>query len=121
MKALIVEDDASIRRAIIRTLRRMFDGIHICAAESADEAIDYLREAVLDRPFDLIISDWDLLGGQTGGDVLEWIREHASQLEPRFMFLSGNEAIQNQRVRFIEKPCDTATLKAAIEATLHQS
>lgn len=121
MKVLLVEDDTNMRRLLIRLLRRMFDDVHVCVAESVDEAIDYLREAVLDRPFSLIISDWDLLGSRKGGEVLEWIREHASQLEPRFMFLSGNEAIQNQSVRFIEKPCDTAALKAAIEATLYQS
>ncbi len=121
MKVLLVEDDASIRRIVIRVLRRVFDELDPWAAESVDQAVEYLREAVLDRPFDLIICDWDLLGVRKGGEVLEWVREHASHLERRFMFLSGNEAAQALGVKYIEKPCDAVTLLTMIRTVCEQS
>lgn len=120
MKALIIEDDSNIRRVVIRILRRMFDDVDPWAAETVHEAIGYLCEATVDKPFDLIICDWDLLGTPKGGEVLEWIREHASQLERRFMFLSGNEAAQKLGVKYVEKPCDAVTLHAAIRAVCEQ-
>jgi DNA-binding response OmpR family regulator len=116
MKVLIVEDDVPIRRIIIRTLRSMFDVIDPWAAESADEAIDHLRASMLERPFDLVICDWDLRDGQIGKTVLEWIRVHASQLEPRFLFHSSNDAASRQRVPFVEKSSNLVLLRAAIKA-----
>lgn len=121
MKILLIEDDATIRRAVTRLLRRMFDGALIQAAESADEAIDLIKEATLDRPFDLVISDFNLLGGPTGGDVLEWIREHATYLEPRFVFLTDNETAKAMHKNYVEKPCEAATLRTAIETALNEA
>lgn len=117
MKVLLVEDEASIRRVTIRILRKMFDDVDPWVAESADQAIDYLREAVIDRPFDLIICDWDLLGTRTGGDVLEWIREHASQLERRFIFFTANDDALAMRAPWtILKPADVLAIQVTIQA-----
>lgn len=114
MKVLIVEDDASIRKVIISVMRRMFDELDPWAAECVDQAIDFLKTSVLERQFDLVICDWDLLGARKGGEVLEWIREHASHLERRFMFFSGNEQAQACNARWLEKPAEISVLKASI-------
>jgi CheY-like chemotaxis protein len=116
MKILIVEDDVNIRRSLIRLLRRMFDEIDPWATGYADEAVTFLRDAMLDKAFDLVICDWNLAGAQTGGHVLEWIREHASYLEARFLFLSANEASQKLGVRWVDKVSDVPVLRAAIQA-----
>jgi DNA-binding response OmpR family regulator len=121
MKALIVEDDANLRRTTIRLLRRMFPEVEPACAESADEAIDLLREATIDRGFDLVICDFNLVGVRTGADVLAWIQEHASYLEERFLFLTSDERARTLHPRFLEKPCDVDTLRAAIEATVQRS
>lgn len=121
MKVLVVEDDALLRRIIIRTLRRMDSDVEIRAAESADEAIDHLREAVLDRPFDLITCDFNLIGARTGAEVLEWVREHASFLVPRFLFISANDEVKKHHDNYLAKPADLAQLREAIEATLQRS
>lgn len=118
MKVLIVEDEAQLRKIIITVLRRMFPDIDPWAAESVDEAIDHLKQSVLERQFDLVICDWDLLGTRKGGEVLEWIREHASHLERRFMFFSGNEAAQSCNARWLEKPAEISVLKATIAAVV---
>jgi CheY-like chemotaxis protein len=121
MKVLVVEDSADIRRIIIRTLRYLYTDVDVKVAESVDEAIDHLREAVLDKPFDLITCDFNLLGARTGAEVLEWIREHASFLIPHFLFLSGNDEIWKLHDNCLAKPADAAELRAAIQATVQRS
>ncbi len=121
MKVLVVEDDTTLRQLIIRTIRRLYTDVDVKIAESVDEAIDHLREAVIDRPFDLITCDYNLIGTRTGGDVLEWIQEHASFLIPRFLFLSGNDAVNKLHDNCLAKPADAADLRAAIQATVQRS
>lgn len=121
VKALVVEDDAPLRRVIIRTLRHLYDNVDVKVAESVDEAIDHLREASLDRPFDLVTCDYNLLGTRTGADVLEWIQEHASYLVPHFLFLSANDVVKKLHDNCLEKPADAAQLRAAITATVQRS
>jgi CheY-like chemotaxis protein len=115
MRALVVEDDANVRRATISIVRRTFPGVDIIAAESADEAIGLLEEsACKGPPFDLIVSDYNLLGTRTGGDVLDWIQAHLSYLEKRFVFLASDDAIRLRGVPFFEKPCDINELRVAL-------
>jgi DNA-binding NarL/FixJ family response regulator len=118
MKTLVIEDEPSIRRALLSFLRRMFPEAELHAVDSADGAIEQLRNALLDKPFDLIISDFNLVGPRTGGDVLEWIHIHATYLVDRFVFLTSDDRARRLHPRFLEKPCDPATLRAAIEATM---
>jgi DNA-binding response OmpR family regulator len=121
MKVLVIEDDPMLRRIVIRTLRHLYTDVDVKVAESVDEAIDHLREAVLDKPFDLVTSDYNLLGSRTGADVLEWIREHASFLIPHFLFLSGNDEIWKLHDNCLAKPAGAAELRAAIQATVQRS
>lgn len=121
MKALIIEDDAALRRVLIRTLRHLYIDVDVKVAESVDEAIDHLREAAVDKPFDLVTCDYNLLGTRTGADVLEWIQQHASYLVPRFLFISANDAVKNIHDNCLAKPADAAELRAALEATLQRS
>ena len=121
MKILVIEDAANIRRVVIRLLRQMFDGALIDATETADEAIDLIKVATLNTPYDFVISDFNLVGVRTGGDVLEWIRNHASYLEPRFLFLTSDDSAAKLHKYYVEKPCDSATLRTAIETVLNES
>lgn len=116
MKVLHVEDDANIQRATHRLLRRMFDKLDPWVADRAPLAIEYLRDAELTAPFDLVICDWDLNGRESGKAVLEWVRAHVSRLEAHFIFFSANDAAAHQGVAYVEKPCDMDTLRGAIAA-----
>ena len=93
MRVLIIEDEPALRNTLARMLRRNFE-VEIGMAESADEAIELLTTRMADRPFDFVVSDFNLLGTRTGGDVLEWVKEHASHLVQRFVFFSGNPAVE---------------------------
>lgn len=115
MRVLVIEDSAIIRRTLIGALCRMFPGVDTITAESADEAIALLQESACEGPaFDLITSDYNLLGTRTGGDVLDWIQAHLSHLESRFVFVSGNEAIRLRGVPFLEKPFVFADLREVL-------
>ena len=95
MKVLIVEDEASIRRVLARVLHTTFAEVAIQAAESVDEAVGLLTEAMTaGSMFDFVISDYNLLGTRTGAELLEWVRTHASYLEHRFLFFSGNPEVE---------------------------
>jgi len=117
MRALVIEDDASIRRTLIHALRRTFPGVNTIVAESADEAIALLQESACEGPaFDLITSDFNLLGTRTGGDVLDWIQAHLSHLESRFVFVSGNDAIRLRGVPYLEKPFTFDDFRATVRS-----
>lgn len=121
MKILYIEDDANLRRAILRGLHRMYDDALIKITDNSDDAIQMIQEATLDKPYDLVISDFNLLGHGTGGDILEWIKEHASYLEPRFLFLTSDMRASEMHYNFVEKPCDSSTLRTAIETVLNNA
>lgn len=115
MRVLVIEDSAPLRRAIIGILRRTFPGVDTLAAETADDAIALLEQSACKGPaFDLVISDYNLLGWRTGGDVLDWIQAHLSYLERRFVFLSSDPAIQLRGVPFFDKPCDLDAFRAKL-------
>lgn len=118
VRLLYVEDEAMVRTPVIRTLRRLFGDLDIKVAESADEAIALLREGMTDHAYDVVLSDYNLLGGQTGGDILAWVKTHASYLEARFLFLSGNPVVYKLHPHVLDKPCTSAELRAAIETLL---
>lgn len=121
MKVLVIEDNITVRRMIIRLLRRMFDDARVEAAAYADEAITLIMTSTLDRPYDLVISDFNLLGGRTGGDVLAWVREHASYLEPRFLFFTSDDRAAKLHKNYVEKSHDTTELRMTIETMLNKS
>lgn len=119
MKVLIVEDDRNVALILARLIPRLLGPTEMRLAESSHEAIDHLKTSVLERQFDLVISDYDLLANTTGGEVLEWIREHLPHLEARFLFLSGNDEAAAFGVRTIEKPCDVKTLRSTLSEMLN--
>lgn len=118
MKVLHVEDHPEVQRVVFRLLKRSFDKLDPWVADRADLAIEYLRDAELTAPFDLVICDWDLNGRENGKAVLNWIRLYCSRLETKFLFFTANDAAAHQGVAFVEKPSDTETLRTAIEALL---
>lgn len=118
MKVLIVEDNEQIQRTLGRLLRRQFGDVDLCIADNADLAIEHLTASVLDREFDLVISDWNLVGPRTGGDVLHWIGEHASHLAKRFLFVSSDDAAQGHGVPWLDKGGDITELRTTIQHVL---
>jgi len=116
MKFLLVEDDNTLYSTIARYLRRKFPGAAFERAESAHEAIDRLRNSATDVPFDLVVSDYNLLGTETGAHTLEWIRQYMTYLEPRFLFFSGNDNAGTHGVPFFPKSDFEALVQGITQA-----
>jgi len=112
-KILVIEDEPAIARAHGRVLSRLLDGCEITTVNSAALAIAELSSGT---SFALILSDFDLIGAGTGGDVLLWVRAQAPATP--FLFCSGNEAIEMLGVPYIAKPCFPNELRAAIVAAM---
>lgn len=86
-KILFVDDDEFIRK--IYTDRFEASGINVVVANSADTA----KKLIQSETFDLICLD-NMLAGQSGLDVLKWIRAEKKMTEPVVIFsASGNDHI----------------------------
>lgn len=115
MRILVVEDEAKIQAFYVRLCHRLFGApVTVVIAETANTAI---AEIMLEQP-DLVLSDYDLADRSTGADVLAWIREHRPELEPHFVFVSGNVMATYERVRCVPKPFSYADLRGILEAEL---
>ena len=77
----------------------------------------------LDSPPDLIVSDFHLLGNETGIQIIETVRKTTREFIPGII-LSGDTSNQAyltdiDAVTFLSKPVDVDELLAAIREVLH--
>lgn len=82
---LLVEDQPDIRQKTTRFLLRAFPDAFVLHAATASQAIAVIASEAVD----LVVSDFELEGVETGGDLLAWVRRQRPALEDRFVFLSG--------------------------------
>lgn len=114
MNILIIEDERLIQEGYRRMLTGMFDDPPtVRITDNADVAIGELT--LLD--YDLIISDYDLVGS-TGGDVLDWIKVNAPHLVERFIFITGNSTAEQLHHRVLRKPAERSEIREAIGSIL---
>ena len=113
----IVDDDASLRRALARALRG--SGIRVQAFGSAEE---FLERRVRGVP-DCIVLDIHL-GGLSGFDLRD--RLMAAGNAPPIIFITGHDDVFAQRAResacgFLRKPFDVSDLLALLEPHVRSS
>jgi EAL domain-containing protein (putative c-di-GMP-specific phosphodiesterase class I) len=109
---LVVEDDAALARVIQRLLRAA--GREVVVAHDGKAAAD----AVVDRPFDVIITDINL-PGMSGVDLLRLVRSH--DLDVPVILMTGApsletamEALSLGALQYLPKPTSNETLVAAV-------
>jgi signal transduction histidine kinase/CheY-like chemotaxis protein len=85
---LVVDDDASVLRALCRILR----GYELATATSGREAIELLAE----QTFDLILCDL-MMPDLTGMDVYRWLEGNHPGLEQRMLFITGGAFTEEQK------------------------
>lgn len=110
MRILLVEDDATITTAFSRYIRRNIPGAEVSIADNAATAIELLAAG----GFDIVISDYNLRGQQTGADVLAWSKSHAAPLP--FIFVASDDRASSLGVPYFDKPVSPATIVASIKA-----
>jgi len=112
-RVLIVEDDPRLLRVLIAMLRKTYD---VTGGGGGAAAIEALR----DGAFDLILCDL-MMPDVDGMAVHAHVSEHAPELEPRMLFITGG-AVTLEAKRFlsavqdrvVHKPCTRAELLAAV-------
>lgn len=82
-RVLVVEDDPDIRSMTASILR--VAGAEVAEASSAGEALSHLDR----NEFDALILDWNL-AGETGGVLLEKLRERSPALLRRSVVVTGD-------------------------------
>jgi DNA-binding NtrC family response regulator len=117
MYILHIEDDSDIASAMERLLRREF-GAKVVTATSGEAAI----KAVNSTEFDLVISDWNIEGSMTGGDIYNLIQVEYPKVSSRYMFMSDSRLAEllcaAADLEFVEKPSTTHKILEAVRTTL---
>jgi DNA-binding NtrC family response regulator len=114
---LVVEDEALIRRMMADFLRGC--GFHVCGASSVTEAKAVLET---DSPVDLVFSDVNLPGDETGIDLAKWIKK--TRPDTRVLLTSGGanaaEMARSPGVgcQFMAKPYSPTAVVQRIEGLL---
>ena len=116
----IVDDDEGVRHSLAALL---LAGGHV--AESFESGADFLAHADLSRPGCVLL---DLrMDGMSGLQVFEAMRQRGTVLKTVFLSAHGElasavTAVKQGAVDWLEKPCDEATLLAAVHraATLSE-
>ncbi len=112
---LLIEDEAQQREV----LQLMFEseGFQVTAAESAEEALEYLRTSVPQ----LIVTDVKL-GGVDGISMFEQIRQDAKLQSVPFIFITGyNDPVAIERVKsfgsaeYVTKPYELDDLLTRVK------
>jgi CheY-like chemotaxis protein len=124
-RVLVVDDNADVRSALGRFLRRMGAEVSEVGSECASE--EQVLHAVIRSMPDAVLLDLNL-GVRTGVEVWNLLREHIPPLAARVVFLSGAgpgdavyEAAHATGVRILPKPFDFAELAAALDEVVRGS
>ncbi|MGC3999501.1 MAG: response regulator [Anaeromyxobacter sp.] len=116
-RLLVVEDDASVRRVLVRSLERL--GYRVRAAASGVEALELWRSGGAD----LVLTDVMMPGGLNGLELAERLLAEEPQL--RVVVMSGYspeltqpEALRRRGAVFLAKPLDTGVLARTVRELL---
>ena len=115
---LIVDDNTSIRRLIVDTLKPL--GYSCLQAASGDEAINVVRE--YSGEIHLLLTDV-IMPGMSGGELAEMIRKERPGI--KVIFMSGYtedtiayHGVLKQGINYISKPITPVTLTQKIKSVL---
>lgn len=120
-RILLVEDSATAAKAIRDTLTRQ--GMQVVHYRKAEDALKLLEEVDMDDDptlsFDLVLTDFNLEGTMTGGDLLYAIRNqlNKSTQELPVLVMTGNDSAGKQ-VEFFNAGANDYVNKPAVEQVL---
>ncbi len=117
-RILLVEDNASVRRATSMLLE--LDGYHVTSVASLAEALQHVRE---DIRVDLLVSDYHLSNGETGTQVIAALREELGTSLPSVLTTGDtSSAIKHlpldPHLRITSKPIQAEELLALLRELL---
>jgi two-component system, sensor histidine kinase len=117
-RLLLVEDNASVRRAMSRLL--VLEGYRVTSVASLSEALQHVRAG---NGIDLLICDYHLNGGETGTQVIAALRALLG-ISLRVLLTTGDTSSaikqlpRDPYLRFTSKPIKAEELLALLRALL---
>ncbi len=117
-RALVVDDEPSILEMLARSLGRL--GLTVDVRPDGESALRYLR----DVDVDLVLCDVRMPGPTDGPAVFEWLRRQRPDLDPGFLFMSGDlvslesETSKPLPARCLRKPFSHEELYEAVRDEL---
>ncbi len=126
-RVLFVEDSRTAAMITTRMLEQ--HGLQVIHTTSAEEALEMLQQARAEEsePFDMVITDFHLVGEMTGGDLLHALRTRLkySQQELPVLVITGNDDEKTQvevfhagANDFVNKPLVDEILMARVRSLL---
>ena len=121
MKALIVDDEARVRKAVRLLVDWEAHGIReIAEADGGNEAIEMIQKSAPS----LVIMDMMMTSGH-GLDLMAWVREHAGNI--KFIVVSGHDdfdfvrsTVRHGGIDYILKPIEPEAINAAVAKAVEQ-
>ncbi|MDY6909972.1 MAG: response regulator [Thermodesulfobacteriota bacterium] len=121
MTVLVVDDFSTMRR-IVRNILRELGFKNIMEAENGAAAVTVLKN----HDVDLIVSDWNM-PEMTGLELLKWVRGNARTKDLPFLMVTAEtqkenivEAVKAKVSNYIIKPFTAATLQEKLQKMLPQ-
>jgi two-component system, cell cycle sensor histidine kinase and response regulator CckA len=121
-RLVLLEDDASVQRALVRLLRRM--GAEVSAFDPSFASEDEILQTLLRAMPDAILLDLRL-GARRGGDLWRTLQKQVPKLASHVIFLSGLTSCDSEwedaratGQPTLSKPVDLAELGAALAHVL---
>jgi len=111
-RVLVVDDEANLRFAIERGLKKA--GHQADAAASVNQALERLRA----DPYDIVISDLRMPGG-SGTELIKWLGAHSPSTKvvvvSAFVTNEFRENYRSKQLRILEKPVEFDKLLETVE------
>jgi DNA-binding NtrC family response regulator len=103
-----------------RLLRRAFKTVEVTSVKSGEEVLQTL--ATNERKWDIVISDWNIDGRMTGGDIYNLIQVEYPNVAGSYMFMSDSRFAEllctGAGLEFVEKPSSPTRILEAVRNTL---
>lgn len=110
---LHIEDDKGIQALTRRMLERNFKAV-VVTVESGDEAMAVMGT----RSWAAVVSDWNVSGSKTGGDVYHLVQVEYPAIAPRYVFMSDDksaaELCDQEGLPYVEKPATQSEICRAL-------
>jgi len=116
LTVVIVDDEPLIRRALSRRLR----GMQVIEFDSGNDVIAWLKAG---NSANAILCDRVMARGD-GESVLNWVREHRSDLLPRFVFMTGAAPEGRESLRqtpVLQKPFSSRAISELVDQLLNRA
>ena len=117
---LVVEDEASLRRVVVRHLEYL--GYSVISAADGMEAVSVIKST---EPIDFLLSDLMLPGGISGRRVAEEMRRHRPEVKILLMSGYADETLKREDTpdsadTLLNKPFRRSELASKIRALLDE-